>query len=485
MTDRIAEAKRMGHPADLPAPTPNFRVLPAIDHLLRDASLRDDSPLSDSAASSLFAEVLGSARADIAAGLALTRADVYHRLHAAVAAITKPRLAPLLNATGIIVHTNLGRAPLSNEASAAMAEAAASAVPLELDPATNQRGGRMSEISQLLRLLTGAEAALVVNNNAAAVLLALSALAAGRQVIVSRGEAVEIGGGFRVPDVLRQSGATLVEVGTTNRTYVADYERAICPETAVLLKIHRSNFRIVGFTASASLAELAGLAERHGLPLLEDLGSGSLLDTARVGLDHEPMIQESIVAGVGVVMFSGDKLLGGPQAGVLAGQRRWIDRIARHPLARAVRADKTCLAGLAETLRHYLRGDAAQALPVWQMLGASLADLRRRAEALRTSLAADGISLSVVPSESTVGGGALPGQVLPSVALRFEPPTGSDPETLGRRLRLDARPPVYGRILDGRLQLDLRTVLPSDDDQLRASLRAALSDRVGAQPRQR
>jgi L-seryl-tRNA(Ser) seleniumtransferase len=457
------------------SPTRDYRVLPAVDQLLRDTALRDGWSLSDAAASTLFSDVIARARADIATGLDVSRADVVERARSALREVAEPRLSPLINATGIIVHTNLGRAPLSDEASAAMAEAASSYLPLELDPETNQRGGRMAEISRLLRLLTGAEAALVVNNNAAAVLLALSALAAGNRVIVSRGEAVEIGGGFRVPDVLRQSGAELVEVGTTNRTYAADYERAISLDTAALLRVHPSNFRMVGFTTSPSLAALAALGQRHDLPLLEDLGSGALLDTAAVGLEHEPTLEESIAAGVSVVMASGDKLLGGPQAGILLGQQRWIDQIAQHPLARAVRADKTCLAGLAATLRHYLRGDAEQKLPVWRMLYATEKEIEDRARTLCEKLAEVGVDLTVVASEASVGGGSAPGQTLPSCALRFVPQDSQNMDEIARQLRVTTRLPVYGRIVDSGLQFDLRTVLPHEDEDVLETLRTVLT----------
>jgi len=452
-----------------------FRALPSVDELLRDSTIRDGTELEDAVAARLFGDVVARARADIASGAPLSRSDVASRAHAAVQALFKPRLSRLINATGIIVHTNLGRAPLSDATIAAMAEAGGSPVSLEVDPETNIRGSRMAEITHQFSLLTGAEAALVVNNNAAAVLLALAALAAGTQVIVSRGEAVEIGGGFRVPDVLRQSGAKLVEVGTTNRTYIADYERAIGPDTGALLRVHLSNFRMIGFTTAPSLEELVALGAQWDLPVLEDVGSGALLDTARVGLDHEPTLQESIAAGVGVVMASGDKLLGGPQAGILLGQRRWIEQIAKHPLARAVRADKTCLAGLAATLRHYLRGEAQRDIPVWQMMSATPEDLERRALALRNWLMGQDIELSVVGSEATVGGGSVPGQTLPSYALRFVPSDQQSCDELARRLRLLDHAPVYGRILDGGLQFDLRTVPPRDDDDLLESLRRVLS----------
>jgi L-seryl-tRNA(Ser) seleniumtransferase len=324
-----------------------------------------------------------------------------------------------------------------------------------------------------MHLLTSAEDTLVVNNNAAAVLLVLAALAAGREVIVSRGEAVEIGGGFRIPDVLRQSGAELVEVGTTNRTYVSDYAAALSDRTAMILKVHPSNFRISGFTASASIAELAALAESHGIPLVEDQGSGALLATEEFGLEHEPTITESITAGATVVTASGDKLLGGPQAGIIAGKREWVARIAAHPLARAVRADKTCLAGLAVTLRHYAQGEAVEKIPVWRMIAVPADHLRGRAEALVTRLNAAGIRAEAKPTVATVGGGALPGQTLPSygIVLKLD---GFSPDEIGLRLRTGS-PRVFGYVHEDAYILDLRTVLPDHEDDLITAVIAALS----------
>jgi L-seryl-tRNA(Ser) seleniumtransferase len=374
----------------------------------------------------------------------------------------------VINATGVIIHTNLGRAPVSAETAAAMAAVASGYVPLEIDATTNQRGGRMDEISTLMQLLTGAERTLVVNNNAAAVLLTLSAIAAGKSVIVSRGEAVEIGGGFRIPDVLRQSGARLVEVGTTNRTYASDYAAAIGEDTAALLKVHTSNFAITGFVHSTSVGELAELAQHHGLPVIEDLGSGALLETVRFGLVAEPTIGQSLQAGASVITASGDKLLGGPQAGLIAGQRQWVERIARHPLARAVRADKTCLAGIATTLRHYARGEAEQTIPVWRMIAVTPDELRQRCNRLATVLTQAGIDAMVEPTEATIGGGSLPGQILPSWALAFR---ASAVDDLARRLRTGT-PAVFGHIDGGRLLLDLRTVLPEQDEALVAAIQA-------------
>jgi L-seryl-tRNA(Ser) seleniumtransferase len=337
-------------------------------------------------------------------------------------------------------------------------------VALEIEPENGQRGGRMDEISALLRALCGAEAALVVNNGAAAVLLVLAAVAAGKGVVVSRGEAVEIGGGFRIPDVLRQSGAHLIEVGTTNRTYARDYAAATDAETAAYLKVHPSNFRSYGFVHAASTRELATLARERGVLLLEDLGSGALLDTRRYGLTHEPTLAETIAAGADLVMASGDKLLGGPQAGVIVGTARSVARVARHPLVRAMRADKTTLAGVAATLQHYARGEADRHIPIWRMIGASETNLRERAAEVKAALLARAVRAEIEAVAATVGGGSLPGETLPSwaVALHAE---SSGIEDLARRLRL-GDPGVYGRIVRDRLLLDLRTVLPEDDETL-------------------
>jgi L-seryl-tRNA(Ser) seleniumtransferase len=332
----------------------------------------------------------------------------------------------------------------------------------------------MAEVSRLITLLTGAEATLVVNNNAAAILLVLSALASGRRVAVSRAEAVEIGGGFRIPDVLRQSGAELIEVGTTNRTYASDYRGAGLVEGDVILKVHSSNFAISGFVARPTTAELREVADATGALLVEDLGSGTLLDTERYGIDHEPTIRESIQAGVDIVTFSCDKLLGGPQAGIVAGKSSLVERVSGAPLARAVRADKTALAGVAETLRHYLRGDAEREIPVWRAMAATVGELRSRAESLSMQVQAADLTVRVVDTTNFVGGGSLPGQSLPGVALSIDVP-GVTAQTLAQRLRLNPTVPIYARIDNERVLIELRTVLPEDDEALAVSLHACTS----------
>ena len=373
---------------------------------------------------------------------------------------------PVINATGVIVHTNLGRAPLSERAVDAVRATAGGYSDLEFDVTTGGRGSRSNHIADVVREVTGAEAALVLNNNAAAVFLALEAHARGREVLVARGESIEIGGGFRIPDILQASGARLRDVGTTNRTRVGDYAREVTAETSAIMRVHPSNFAQVGFTESPDARELANLARECGLLLIHDLGSGALLDTAAYGLAREPLIGEALEAGADLVTFSGDKLLGGPQAGVIVGSADVIEPIARRPLARTLRPDKMTIAGLRATLGHYLRGEAVDEVPVWQMIAAGVDELRARAERVLGGIT----GFRLVDSSAAVGGGSLPGQVLPSVAIEVtDATTGAD--DLARRLRGFARP-VIGRIHRRRLRLDMRTVLPRDEGPLQKALQA-------------
>ena len=449
-----------------------YRELPSITDLCNAISAAGSS-LAGFALVSFAQDQLTAIRAGIERGETPVRDAIVARTTAAALLLERSRLEPVINATGVIIHTNLGRAPVSAATAEAMRTAASSYVPLEIEPESNTRGGRMGEITDLIRLLTQAESTLVVNNNAAAVLLVLSALAAGRSVIVSRGEAVEIGGGFRIPDVMRQSGARLVEVGTTNRTYLGDYESAIDDTTAAFLKVHSSNFTIDGFTATTRIEELAELSANTGIPVIEDLGSGALLDTSQFGLATEPTIGERLGLGADLVTASGDKLLGGPQAGIIAGRRDLVERVSQHPLARAIRADKTCLAGVAATLRHYAARTAETEVPVWRMISANLEVIRRRADDLASMFMGFEASVDVVKSDSTVGGGSLPGQTLPSVALSIAPDARSV-DDLAKALRM-GMPRVFGRIENGRLLLDLRTVLPELDAQLLHAVQTAIS----------
>jgi L-seryl-tRNA(Ser) seleniumtransferase len=412
-----------------------LRDLPSVDELARGSA----DPLAVAAARAVIERARTAIRAGAEPG------DLAAALQAELAAVRRPALRRVLNATGVIVHTNLGRAPLPATALERVADAAGGYSNLEYDLAAGERGSRQDHVAGLLGRLTGAESAIVVNNNAGAMLLALAALAEGREVLVSRGELIEIGDGFRIPDVLARSGARLVEVGTTNRTRASDYEQAMRPETALILRVHQSNFRVVGFTELPSLADLAEVARRHQLPLIDDLGSGALVDLA-----DEPTVRASLAAGADLVCISGDKLLGGPQAGIVVGRTELVEKLRRHPLHRALRIDKLGLAALEGTLQLYL--DPARALrevPVLRMLREDAALVRARAERL-----AEATNGEVEETVARVGGGALPLAELPSFACAVE-------ESLAAALRAH-EPPVVGIVRDGRLLLDCRTL---DDDE--------------------
>jgi L-seryl-tRNA(Ser) seleniumtransferase len=417
-----------------------LRDLPSVDELARGA----DDPLAVDAARM----VLVRAREQIRAGA--DPGDLGERLRDELAAARAPRLRRVINATGVIVHTNLGRAPLAAAVLEQVADAAAGYSNLEYDLEAGARGSRQTHVAELLGRLTGAEAALVVNNNAAAVLLALAALAEGREVLVSRGELIEIGDGFRIPDVLARSGARLREVGTTNRTRAGDYENAIGPETAVILRVHQSNFRVVGFTEQPRLQELAQVAESHRLVLVDDLGSGALVE-----IGDEPTARASLAAGAGLVSFSGDKLLGGPQAGIIVGRTELVEQLRRHPLQRALRADKLTLAALEGTLR--LAVEAPDEIPVLRMLREPAEAVRERAQRL-----ADRVGGEVEETVARAGGGALPLAELPSYACAVD-------ESLAEPLRA-AEPPVVGIVRDGRLLLDCRTLTDREAEEAAAAV---------------
>jgi L-seryl-tRNA(Ser) seleniumtransferase len=380
--------------------------------------------------------------------------------------LERPSLRPVINATGVVLHTNLGRAPLADAAIAAIARVARSYSNLEYDVAAGVRGSRYDHCAALLRELTGAEAALVVNNNAAAVVLALNTIAEGREAVVSRGELVEIGGSFRIPEIMERSGARLREVGATNRTHRGDYERALSEATGAVLKVHRSNFRIVGFTADVPLAEVVEIAHARGIPVLSDLGSGLLFDLTDLGLPPEPTATAALRAGADVVTMSGDKLLGGPQAGILLGRREWIDRMRKNPLCRAFRVDKLTLAALEATLALYRDpGRARREIPVLRMLGWTVEELGDRARAFAERLRTQGIEAELREGSSAVGGGAYPGVELPTVlVLPVVTPRGGA-TAFERRLR-DGDPAVIARLVDGAVALDLRTVLPGEEEAL-------------------
>jgi L-seryl-tRNA(Ser) seleniumtransferase len=443
------------------------RRLPSVDVVVRAAG-ELDVPRERFVAA--VRDVLAKARTEGGAGA--DAAEVARAAREQLAARDERSMRRVLNATGVVLQTNLGRAPLAPDAIAAIADAAGS-VSVEYDLAAGQRGERHGHASALLRELSGAEDGVVVNNNAAAVLLALAALAARREVLVSRGELVEIGGGFRIPDVLQRSGAKLVEVGTTNRTYVKDYAAAIGERTAAILRVHASNFKVVGFTARPEDRSLAALAHERGIAFIHDLGSGTFLDTSRCGLPHEGTVAEAIAAGADVVTFSGDKLLGGPQAGLAVGRASAIAALRTHPLMRALRPDKLTIAALVATLELYRDGRAAAELPVWRMLAATTGDLERRARAIVERLARAGVACEVVDTSSTVGGGSLPEETQPSRAIAIAPAAGT-PASVAARLRR-SRPPVVSRILDGRVALDLRAILPEDDERLVESAMQSLA----------
>lgn len=399
----------------------------------------------------------------------------------AIARTPRPGLRRVLNATGVLLHTGLGRAPLAAEAVEAIVRVAGGYCDLELDLETGLRGRRTSAVEGLLRSLTGAPAATVVNNNAAATLLTVQALAAGREVIVSRGELVEIGGSFRLPEIIETSGARLREVGTTNRTRLADFERAIGPETAAILRVHASNYQVVGFTERATLGELAGLARSRGLHFIDDLGSGALAPGLPPGLGREPTVSESLAAGADLVLFSGDKLLGGPQCGLILGRPELVRAIESSPLMRAVRVDKLTIAALEATLHLLLDPlTSASRLPLWSFLRADPFALRKRAERLAARLRDEfGLRASVVDSTSYLGGGSAPHQSLASSAVRLDapfPPAFGSEAALATALR-GSEPAVVCRVHDGALHLDPRALLPGEDDLILASFSRLLHAR--------
>ncbi len=479
------------------SPTPEIRKVPKVDRLLEAADraglLRrlGHGPVVDR----IRADLERIRRGVLAGGSCPTPEEIERDLVARLEDVARGSLRPVVNATGVVVHTNLGRAPLSEEAIEAMRRAAAGYTNLEYDLERGERGDRYGHAEAALCRLTGAEAAVAVNNNASAVMLALAALSDNRpsghlgpslardaaegagvrgaeapEVVVSRGQLVEIGGGFRIPDVLRRSGATLVEVGTTNRTYLRDYADAVGPRTRILLSVHRSNFRLSGFVEDTPLEDLVRLARERDLWVVDDLGSGTLLETARFGLGFEPTVQERVRAGVDLVCFSGDKLLGAPQAGILVGRREAVRRAKRHPLLRALRVDKVTLAGLSATLAHYERGEAVEKVPVWRAIAMAPEALRARAESWRTALGEAGARCDVVPGRSAVGGGSLPEVTLPTFVLAL--PRG-EPDALSARLRR-ADPPVVARIDEDRVVLDPRTVMPGEDETVVRAVRVAL-----------
>ncbi len=448
-----------------------FRQLPSVDRLLSEQVIQELVPqVGHGTAVRLARALLDEARAAIRRGEPPPDTPtLIGSLRERLLVAARPSLRPVINATGVIIHTNLGRAPLSEAARAAVTAVTQGYSNLEYDLAAGRRGSRYHHAVTLLRDITGAEDALIVNNNAAAVFLALHVLAAGKEVLISRGQLVEIGGGFRIPDIMAASGARLREVGTTNRTHLHDYERHISEETALILRVHQSNFRMIGFTAQPSLDELVHLARTHNLRVMDDLGSGTFLDTRAFGLTYEPTVQDSLRAGADLVTFSGDKLLGGPQAGILVGRAEIISQLRSHPLARALRVDKMTLAALEATLAAYRRGTATLEIPVWRMIAMAEETLQERAHQWQKQLRGWGIPAEVIRAHSTIGGGSLPGETLPTWALALVPPQATRFVALLR----NREPPVIARIEDDRVLFDPRTVLPEQDNTLLAHIRQA------------
>ena len=437
-----------------------LRRLPKVDALLRSPRLAETvAKYGERAAADAIRQAVDALRREILSG----ERNELPEEEALCAAIARragenslPHFRRVLNGTGIILHTNLGRACLSESAARAVYDAARGYSNLEYDLESGSRGSRYSHAEALLCRLTGAESALVVNNNAAAVLLVLSALTKGGEVIVSRGELVEIGGSFRVPEIMESCGAQLKEVGATNKTHLSDYEKAINGDTKALMKVHTSNYRIVGFSGTPALSGLVKLGHEHGLPVIEDLGSGCLVDLHPFGIHDEPTVQDSVRAGIDVVSFSGDKLLGGPQAGIIVGKKQYLDMLKKHPLNRAMRVDKMTLAALESTLRSY-EAERESEIPVLAMLGAAPEELKAKAEKLHQMLEAAGIDCEVVPTCGQVGGGSVPTRDLPSFAVAF----GGNVNALEEKLRRNATP-IIGRIHDGKFLLDVRTLFESD-----------------------
>ena len=450
-----------------------LRSLPKVDELLRCPELKElCMEYGDSAVTEGIRQEMNALRQGILAeqvNVLPDREALFLLIARRVQWDALPSFRNVINGTGIILHTNLGRACLSEKAAQAAADAARRYSNLEYDLASGIRGTRYSHVEELLCRLTGAESALVVNNNAAAVLLVLSALTQGGQVVVSRGELVEIGGSFRVPEIMESCGAQLKEVGATNKTHLYDYERAINENTKAIMKVHTSNYRIVGFSETPALADLVALGHSHGLPVIEDLGSGSLLNLERFGLHDEPTVQDSIKAGVDVVSFSGDKLLGGPQAGIILGRKQYMDKLKKHPLTRAMRVDKMTLAALEATLHSYENG-LEEEIPVIGMLSASPDALKEKAELLLEMLGNAGISAGIVPVEGRVGGGSVPNQSLASWAVAL---TG-DVNTLEQKLRQGFQP-IVGRIHNDQYLLDVRTLWEEDFPVIVGAIKEALA----------
>lgn len=449
-----------------------LRQIPSIEEILQSEKLQDYiSSLSRPLVTQISRKIVDQIRKELSKkSFGISREIIITRVIEELEALSSSTLKPVINGTGVIIHTNLGRAPVSYEVLKHVSEISTSYSSLEYDLKKGKRGERTIFLEKLLCELSGSEAALVVNNNAAAVLLILSGLAKGKEVIISRGELVQIGGGFKIPEILSESGAIMKEVGTTNRTSLSDYQRAISKNTRILLKVHKSNFWMSGFVEEVSVEELVTIGRRHRLITVEDLGSGAVPFTENFGLGHEPRITEGVSAGADLVCFSGDKLLGGPQAGIIVGRKKYIDQLRKNPLYRALRVDKMVIAGLEQVILSYFKKEEEK-IPVWKMISTSLDVLRKRGEEISAKLNAYGISVSLKESKSTVGGGSLPGETLPTIVLSLDSQTA--PESLAEKFRsLDSL--IIGRIEKNRFVLDLRTIFPEQDELIVQGARKVL-----------
>ena len=445
--------------------TKNFRNIPSVNTVLESEKIQPLLKIySHELITELIRNYLNQIRKDITEkDSEITTNEIIKFISATISERWDEWPKTILNGTGVVLHTNIGRAPLSYNAIQAGIRAASGYTNLEIDLSTGKRGSRQSKVQNLLCDLTGAESAIIVNNNATAVTLGLAAIAKGKEIIISRSESVEIGGGFRIPDVLEQSGASLKEVGTTNRTYAKDFENAISSNTGAVMSIHASNFKIIGFTATPSTKELSQITQNHNIPLLHDVGSGCLLDSSQFGLTKEPMPQESIEDGSDVCFFSADKLLGGPQAGIILGKKQYIDKIAQHPLARAYRIDKISLAALHATLLHYIKNEALEKIPIWQMISSPEEKLKERAEKFKNRF---NHLIEIIPTTSTIGGGSLPGSQLNSVGINIK---SNNTSKLADKMR-NHTDSILGRIEKDMFIIDLRTITPEQDDLLANAL---------------
>jgi len=458
-----------------------LRQIPSVEKILQLPELQSAiDEFSHPLVAATVKQVVEMIREEIKKGKdSISTAEILQKVKGIIAEETSPALKVVVNATGVILHTNLGRAPLDEETLTFIRNISATYNNLEFDLKEGKRSKRGVFVEGLLCTLTSAEAALAVNNNAGAVLLILSALAKGKEVIVSRGELVQIGGGFRIPEILALSGATLKEVGTTNQTSISDYENAITAQTALLLKVHQSNFKMIGFADRPSINELAKLGKKHKLCVVEDLGSGVLLRTEDFELAHEPTAFEALSAGADLVCFSGDKLLGAPQAGIILGGKKYIEILKTHPLHRALRLDKIFLAGLESVLLYYLKGEATKKIPAWQMISTPLEALQTRAEKIKSELGKSSIGVTINQSQSTVGGGSLPGETLPTIVISVssvDRPIDLSADQQARLFRKQS-PPIIGRIENEKFVLDLRTVFPHQDEMLISAIKNIFAKR--------